>query len=111
MSYKCENCGKGRNYGHAVSHAKVRLGRTFKPNLQKFPVLISGFRTVGKLCASCIKRLKKDGRLGIYTLIKKAGKIKIDKIELPKIPEAAKVKAVEKAREKFDIESIVGKKS
>jgi len=34
MAKKCEICGKGPQYGHNVSHSKVRTNRRFLPNLQ-----------------------------------------------------------------------------
>ena len=34
MARRCEICGKGPQYGHNVSHSKVRTNRRFLPNLQ-----------------------------------------------------------------------------
>lgn len=67
MAYICDNCGKGIVYGRQSTHARGVAGkrwkkraqktlRTFKPNLQK----VEGMR----LCANCIKRLRKDGKIG-----------------------------------------------
>lgn len=130
MSLKCEHCQKGINYGHAVSHAKNRLHRLFKPNLQKLRVVKNGILTQVKLCTSCIKRLKKDGQIGVYKLrqiiqVEKTDKMPKVKVELsPKIVSKKvekEVKAKEqkvkketketKARKTLDIEAIVGKKS
>lgn len=63
MAYICENCGKGITYGVTKSHRRGVAGkrwrkraqvvkRTFKPNLQK--------KNGKLLCASCIKKLKKN---------------------------------------------------
>ena len=59
---KCAHCGKEPVFGHAVSHAKNRTQRQFKPNLQKVSVLDAGSgKMVQKvLCAKCIKTLGKS---------------------------------------------------
>ena len=115
MSYTCEYCHKGVGYGHAVSHAKNRVRRVFKPNLQKLKVTRAGISLQVRWCTSCIKRLKKDGRIGPFTL-KKFAAVAVS-FELPKVvtkvEKAAKAEKVvkEKAKETLQIESIVGKKS
>ncbi len=121
MAYKCENCHKGKEHGHMVSHAKNRLARLFLPNLQKLKVLRNGITIRVKFCTSCIKRLRKDGRIGSFALAK-VGTVKtadiaiksvlksVEKVTKAKIEKEVKVK-VEKVRETFDIASIVGKKS
>ncbi|OGG27104.1 50S ribosomal protein L28 [Candidatus Gottesmanbacteria bacterium RIFCSPLOWO2_01_FULL_39_12b] len=108
MSLICEHCHKGVGYGHAVSHAKNRTRRLFKPNLQKIKGLKSGVYQRVKLCTSCIKRLKKDGRLGVFSLKKVEVKVKL-KLPESKVPEAPK--KVDRAAETLKIEEIVGKKS
>jgi len=121
MSYKCDNCGKGKEHGHMVSHAKNRLRRLFMPNLQKLKVLRNGMVVRVKFCTSCIKRLRKDGKIGAFSVIKLGAAI----ATLPTSAKAAietlvkeskekKVKEVkmkeQKARETLDIAAIVGKK-
>lgn len=56
MSYKCDICGKGPLYGHAVSHAHNVTGRRFLPNLRTVRAR-SAKGTVRKIrvCARCIK--------------------------------------------------------
>ncbi len=67
MAYVCDNCGKGLIHGRQSSHHRGVAGkrwkkraqvtqRTFKPNLQK----VAGMR----LCADCISRFKKEGKIG-----------------------------------------------
>jgi large subunit ribosomal protein L28 len=56
----CQNCGKGVMYGHEVSHAKNRSRRTFDPNLHVARVMIDGAMKRTKLCAKCIRKLKKE---------------------------------------------------
>ncbi len=74
MAYVCYNCGKSVVVGHLQRHGRGVAGkrwrtraqvrpRTFKPNLQKVSVMIKGAKTGVVLCAKCLKRLKKDGRL------------------------------------------------
>ena len=43
---------------------KIRL---FKPNLQKVSILVSGRKVSMRLCAKCIKRFKKDGKIPSYS--------------------------------------------
>lgn len=126
MSYKCENCHKGKEHGHMVSHAKNRLRRLFVPNLQKLKVLKSGIVVRVKFCTSCIKRLRKDGRIGGFSVIKlMAPAVVSDKTVkevLKSVEKASKAKKekealrqaqgkLEKSRETLDISAIVGKKS
>lgn len=121
MAYKCDNCHKGKESGHMVSHAKNRLARLFLPNLQKLKVLKSGVVVRVKFCASCIKRLRKDGRIGAFAVIKlqtaTAVTAPVASVlkEVAKVTKAKKEKEVkvkkEKARETLDISAIVGKKN
>lgn len=119
MANRCENCNKGQEYGHAVSHAKNRTFRLFKPNLQKCPVLIDNRKNSVKLCMSCLKRLKKDGRIGKffkYTFRTKSEKPpKVEKakkiiLKEEKPVKAEKTKKTSKAKKEMDISSIVGSK-
>ncbi len=125
MAYKCDHCHKGKEHGHMVSHAKNRLARLFLPNLQKLKVLQNGITIRVKFCTSCIKRLKKDGRIGAFRVIKLASVVDVEEsvksvmktlekeTKVKKDKEVKeKVKAKEqKARETLDIASIVGKKN
>lgn len=108
MARVCEHCHKGIAYGHSVSHAKNRLKRLFKPNLQKLKAVKNGAFIRVKLCTSCIKRLKRDGKLGVYSLKKVEKSVKL---KLPKKIEAEPQKKTDKAAESLKIEAIVGKKS
>lgn len=127
MAYKCDNCGKGVAHGHAVSHAKNRTQRLFKPNLQKLKVMKNNLMVRVKFCTSCIKRLKKDGHTGVYNLFKikvKKEEVKIPivkeelqaekkagkKVELKKVKVEKLQKKEPDAKEKMRIEDIVGKK-
>ena len=109
-----------------VSHAKNRVGRLFRPNLQKLKVFKNGLLIRVKLCTSCIKRLKKDGRIGIFA-VNRAGTSNrkvLNPVERPEgilkvldkmkavrtAPEAKKTEG-DIAKETLKIESIVGKKA
>ncbi|OGG14224.1 50S ribosomal protein L28 [Candidatus Gottesmanbacteria bacterium RIFCSPHIGHO2_01_FULL_39_10] len=132
MALRCDNCGKGREVGHNVSHAKNRTFRLFKPNLQKLRVLQDGISVRVKFCTSCIQRLKRDKRLGEYMQMIYAkpalqvavpvtlpSKKNIDR-ESKKIEEImqkevtrkqeSEEKEKTKAKEKIKIEELVGKK-
>lgn len=116
MAMHCENCGKSRDYGHTVSHAKNRTHRFFYPNLQHLKVVKDGMVERVKLCTKCIKRLKKDGRIGKFSQIspKTAEKVVVTpKVKVPVVQEKETKGKVEKekVKESLDIASIVGKKS
>ena len=59
MAFKCDNCGKGLSWGHRVSHAKNRTNHAFKPNIQKKKIVVDGHSIRVKLCANCIKTMRK----------------------------------------------------
>lgn len=75
MAYICDNCGKGLVHGRQSMHKRGVAGkrwkkraqvtlRTFKPNLQKVAVTISGDKSQMRLCTDCISRFKIDGKIG-----------------------------------------------
>ena len=113
MALICQNCGKGIGYGHAVSHAKNRVRRIFKPNLQKLKVLRNGIVVRVKMCTNCIQRLKMDKRIGQFRLIQYIKEDKTVKEEMAKFlkkPKEEGVKVEEKKKaEELKIEDIVGK--
>ncbi len=114
MAYRCDYCHKGRLYGHAVSHAKRRLKRLFKPNLQKLTVFLNRKSSLKvKFCTKCIKRLKKDGRLGNFFLKKTPKAVSVVKKVKEKTEKEDKLqekKAIKSSTKPLDISSIVGKK-
>ena len=74
MAYICDNCEKGIVHGRQSTHKRGVAGkrwkkraqktlRTFKPNLQKIAVTISGKKVQMKLCTSCISRFIKEGKI------------------------------------------------
>lgn len=121
MALVCENCGRGIAYGHAVSHAKNRVRRIFKPNIQKLRVMREGYQARVKLCTRCIQKMKKVGHIGIYKYITymkadeevKAGMAKAEKIEAAVAKASASSKAsseMKASKDALKIEDIVGKK-
>ncbi|MFW6096565.1 MAG: 50S ribosomal protein L28 [Chloroflexota bacterium] len=56
---KCENCGKGPQFGHNVSFSQKKTKRQFKPNVQRISVYENGKRVRKYLCTRCIKALSK----------------------------------------------------
>lgn len=80
MAYVCDNCGKGTVYGRQGRHGRGVAGkrwrkraqvtpRTFKPNLQKIAVYVSGKRTQMRLCTDCIKLFRSKGKIRSHQLI------------------------------------------
>lgn len=70
MALRCDYCHKGRDTGHAVSHAKNRTKRFFKPNIQQLKVMKRGVEARVRLCTRCIKRIKNFGFIGPYRPIR-----------------------------------------
>jgi len=56
---KCDNCGKGRSFGHNVSHSHVRTKRQWKPNIQKVTIYKDGRPQRMNLCTRCLRTLNK----------------------------------------------------
>ena len=77
----CDICGKHKVVGRSQQHKRGVAGkrwkkrapktsRTFYPNLQKKTVkLATGEKKQMKLCAKCIKRIKKFGSIKKYKSI------------------------------------------
>lgn len=55
MAQRCEICGKGPQYGHHVSHSKVRTKRRFMPNLHRAQVTIGGKTRRAMVCTRCLR--------------------------------------------------------
>ncbi len=127
MAYKCDNCRKGIMIGHAVSHAKNRTRRIFRPNLQRLRVWKKGFLIKVRFCARCIKRIKKYGRIGSFFAYQpkvsfqkeavedvKKSAVKeeiVEKKEKKQVKTTKKPKKEKKEKKTLEIEDIVGKKS
>lgn len=59
----CELTGKGKQYGHNVSHSLRHTKKTWKPNLQTKTVIVDGKKVKMKLSTQAIRTLKKKGVL------------------------------------------------
>lgn len=59
MSYQCDITGKGKQFGHNVSHSQKKTQKVFKPNLQTKTLIIDGQKVRLKLATSTIRTLKK----------------------------------------------------
>jgi large subunit ribosomal protein L28 len=64
---RCDITGKGKQYGHNVSHSKRRTNTVWLPNLQNKTVLINGRKVKLKVSAKGIKTLKKKGIIKPWT--------------------------------------------
>lgn len=58
MAQRCEVCGRGKMYGHNVSHAHNISKRVWNPNLQKVRALVKGSVKSIKVCTRCIRSNK-----------------------------------------------------
>lgn len=59
MAQRCDLCGKGPQYGRAVSFSKKATNRRFLPNLAERHVTVNGKMQHLKVCASCVRTLNK----------------------------------------------------
>ena len=59
MARRCAVCGKGPQFGHNVSHSKVRTNRRFQPNLQTGLVIIDGQQVRARVCTRCLRTHQK----------------------------------------------------
>lgn len=71
----CYHCGKGVMHGRSHTHKRGVAGgrwkkkapktlRLFRPNIQKATIIENGKQKSVKLCAKCLKRIKKDKTVG-----------------------------------------------
>lgn len=78
MAIVCEICGKKKSVGRSQKHKRGVAGkrwrkrapktsREFKPNLQKVTLKINGEEKKMRVCAKCIKRIRKYGSIKDYT--------------------------------------------
>ena len=55
MAKKCDVCGKGSQFGSAISHAHNVTKRRWLPNLQRVRVIIDGQSRKLDVCTNCLK--------------------------------------------------------
>jgi len=86
MTNACYHCGKTVLFGRSHTHHRGVAGgrwkkrapktrRIFRPNLQKVTILEKGKEKQVKLCAKCIKRIKKDLKEGKKPFLTLATKV------------------------------------
>ncbi len=56
---RCENCGKGPQYGNNVSHSMRHTRRRWNANLQRILIVENGRDKHVVLCAKCLKTRQK----------------------------------------------------
>jgi len=61
MAHKCDVTGKGKQFGHNISHSKRHTQKVFKPNLQTKRVVIDGKKVKMKVSTQGIRILRKKG--------------------------------------------------
>jgi large subunit ribosomal protein L28 len=52
-------CNKAVQFGHNVSHSKVRTNRRWLPNIQQATIFEDGKPRTVKICTKCLKQLRK----------------------------------------------------
>ncbi|MFH2085581.1 MAG: 50S ribosomal protein L28 [bacterium] len=58
MANACDLCGKKRDVGHNVSHAKNRTQRIRKPNLHAHRMQMGESKLRLRLCTKCLRSVK-----------------------------------------------------
>ncbi len=113
MANVCYHCGKGVLYGRSHTHHRGVAGgrwkkrapktrRIFQPNLQRVDILEKGMIKRVKICAKCIKRVKKDindKKKPFLQIVKFLAKEDYKKKEEEKKELKEKVKETKKKRE------------
>jgi ribosomal protein L28 len=83
MAKQCEITGRKKSFGHAKKHQRGASGgggawqfkapktkRTWKPNLRDVKVKVNGKIEKITVSMKAYKKLRKDGRMGKYELVK-----------------------------------------
>lgn len=60
MASFCQMCGKGKQHGNLVSHAKNRVRRIWRPNLQVVRVTMEGVTAKLMVCTRCLRLVKRE---------------------------------------------------
>ena len=56
---KCDNCGKGPQFGNNVSHSMRHTKRRWNTNVQRVRIVENGVQKHLYLCAKCLKTRQK----------------------------------------------------
>lgn len=66
MANACDVCGKRRDVGHNVSHAKNRTRRIRMPNLHTHRLATPEGKLKMRLCTKCLRMVKKgESEVGV----------------------------------------------
>ncbi len=68
MANACDLCGKKRNVGHNVSHAKNRTQRIRKPNLHSHKMQMGESKLRLRLCTKCLRSVKAASKPAVATV-------------------------------------------
>ncbi|MCU0240797.1 MAG: 50S ribosomal protein L28 [Vicinamibacteria bacterium] len=55
MAQRCEICGKGAQFGNAISHAHNVTNRRFRPNLRRVRAVNGGVQRRLRVCTRCLR--------------------------------------------------------
>jgi large subunit ribosomal protein L28 len=80
MSYVCQICRKKSKVGRSQQHRRGVAGkrwkkrapataRVFRPNLQRKTLIVNGEKKKMRVCAKCIKRIRKFGSVKNYSKV------------------------------------------
>ena len=62
MSYSCDICSKGKQFGNNVPFSQKKTNKVWKPNLQRHYINLGTSRVQVKMCTQCIRTLAKYQR-------------------------------------------------
>lgn len=107
MQNVCYHCGKGVLYGRTHTHHRGVAGgrwkkrapkkqKIFRANLIRLAIVENGIMKRVKLCASCLKRVKKDMKDGVKPFITLYSTRKT--AEVAKKTEKVEKKAIKKSK-------------
>lgn len=60
MAYRCDICGKSKQFGHNVSFSQRKTNRAWKPNLQVKRLPVGNTRVKLKVCTQCLRTIRKS---------------------------------------------------
>lgn len=69
MARICDRCGKKRDVGHNVSHAKNRTRRIRKPNLHTYRMPTPDGKMKLSLCTKCLRTVKAKIKAGVKPVV------------------------------------------
>lgn len=58
MAYRCDICGKSKQFGHNVSFSQRKTNRVWKPNLQVKRMVVGNAKVKLKVCTQCLRTVR-----------------------------------------------------